>query len=415
MKGKLIWLLSAVTAASCLTACVPSSETNGITLTLMGNKSDLNKSYMTSIFEQYETETGNKLNIIAYEDAEFESAAMEQMKTKNAPDILLHFHNADLAQFDVENRFVALNDQSWTADLTDSARAYCTDKDGDLLGLPFWESSVSGCYYNKTILDDLGLRPATSQAEFDVLCEALSETGYTPICWPADGCSWMMQFGLDPLFADDPARLEQLNSGAINYADIPEVTGMVQWVSDAASKGWFGQNYLMTGWDDISPALASGDAVMTFIWDTWFYTDFEKDGTYTIDDFALMPVFLNTVDSGTYEGGNLNMMMVAKSSKHPKEALDFLAFCATPEHYNAAFAGVSTVSCFRGQTTNIQSKMVTDASASIAANERVSTASSQIIGYSAEDVAESFNEMFRGNITVAECVAEMDAKRHAAS
>ena len=47
--------------------------------------------------------------------------------------------------------------------------------------------------------------------------------------------------------------------------------------------------------------MASGECVMINIWDTWFDTDLEKDGTYSKEDFALMPVFMNTEPSGTYE------------------------------------------------------------------------------------------------------------------
>lgn len=76
--------------------------------------------------------------------------------------------------------------------------------------------------------------------------------------------------------------------------------------------------------DDISPTPANGDAVFVFIWDTWFDTDFQDGGKYTRDDFALMPVFMNTVDTGTYEGGNLNMLMVNKNS--PKLDIQFCSF-----------------------------------------------------------------------------------------
>ncbi len=411
-KRSLLLVLLALSAALLLTSCGgkdAASDEN--TLTVMGKRTDLEKSYMTSIFQQYEQATGNELEIIAYEDAEFETAAARQFAEGHVPDVFLHFHNADLSRFNVEENFYPLNDEPWAADLTDSARAYCEDKAGRLLGLPFWESSVSGCYYNKTILNELGLRPAATQTEFDTLCQALAETGYTPICWPADGCTWMPQFGLDPIFADDAALLEKLNKNEIGYADIPAVTDMVQWLSDAAQKGWFGPDFLEIGWDAISPALGSGQAVMTFIWDTWFYTDLAGDGKYTVDDFALMPVFMGTADSGTYEGGNLNMMMLNKNSPKLDMAREFLAFCADPENYNVAFDGIATVNCFTGQTTNIQSPMVTDASASIAANERVSTAATRIVGYSAEDVSAALDDLFRGRTDVAGCVKRMDDLR----
>ena len=150
---------------------------------------------------------------------------------------------------------------------------------------------------------------------------------------------------------------------------------------------------------------------MTLIWDTWFYTDFTSDGPYTVDDFAVMPVFLGTAEEGTYEGGNLNMMMVNRDSPRREAALDFLAFCATPENYNAAFDGIATVNCFQGQTTNIQSHMVTDAAASIAEHQRVSTTASKLVGYSGDDMVAAMGELFAHRTDVPGCVALMDQYR----
>ncbi len=411
MGKKIISLIPVLAIVLTLGSCAAGGDSEKVTLSIMGKQSDLNKSYMTSIFQQYEEETGNKIEVIAYEDEEYETSAAKDFKSGKAPDIFMHFHNADLNRFDVKDNFYYLNNEKWVSDLTDGARAYCTDADGNLLGLPFWENSVSGCYYNKTLLDSLGLKPASTQAEFDVLCQALADTGYTPICWPANGCSWMPQFGLDPIFADNPELLEKLNNNEISYSDIPEVRDMVKWISDAADKGWFGNDFTKIGWDDISPSIGSGDAVMTFIWDTWFDTDFEPGNKYSADDFALMPVFMNTTDGGTYEGGNLNMMMVNKNSENLKSAIEFLEFCAAPENYNKAFDGISTVNCFKGQTTNIQSKTVTDAAVSIAEKERVSTAATRINGYSADDVASLFNMMFDKKTDVDGCVRLMDEYR----
>ncbi len=411
VRSRWALILCAVFLVLSLTSCAaPSARTSGVTLTIMGKKSDMEKSYMRCVFDRYREKTGNELKLVEFEDAEFEEKASRAFSEGSAPDILMHFHNADLNRFDVSANFLPLNDQPWMEDLTDSALAYCLSADGDLLGLPFWESSVSGCYYNKTLLDGLGLKPAATQAEFDMLCQALMSIGMTPICWPQNGCTWMYQFPLDPLFADDPERLEQLNGGQISYADIPEVVDMARWIQSAAKNGWFGEDYMNTGWSDIGEKLGSGEAVMTFIWDTWFYTDFEG-GKYTKEDFALMPVFLNTVDGGTYEGGNLNMMLVNRNGEQVDKALEFLSFCAEPENYNAAFDGISTVSCFRGQTTNIQSQMVQDAAASIAEKERVSTAASRIVGYSADDVAAAFDSLLRGEIDAEGCVARMDEYR----
>lgn len=411
-KARFFGLTFSILLALLLTGCGEKQD-DSVTITVMGRNSDLAKSYMTSIFQQYEEATGNKIKPVPFEDAKFEETAAEKFAEGDVPDIFMHFHDSDLSRFDVEENFLYLNDQKWVDELTDSTLAYCMDENGNVMGLPYWENSVSGCYYNKTILDSMGLKPAATQAEFDVLCQALADTGYTPICWPTIGCSWMVQFALDPVLADNPELLTKLNNNEITYAEIPEVTKMVEWIANAADKGWLGaeNDYLDWNIDNIDPVMSSGEAVMTFLWDTWFYTDLSKDGKYTVDDFALMPVFLNTAANGTYEGGNLNMMMVNKNGEHIDTCLDFLSFCAEPQNYNVAFDGISTVNCFKGQTTNIQSPMVTNAADSIAENLRASTTASKMIGYSNDDVTVALDSLFRKQTDVAGCVQMMDEYR----
>lgn len=418
MIKKLAFILLCVFTLSAFFGCTedaPPDVEDPNALVIMGKKTDMEKTYMKKIFDLYKKKTGKGLRIVEIEDSVYESAAADKFDKGEKPDIFFHFNNSDLNRFNVSENFYYLDDQPWTDDLAKGADNYCRDGEGHLLGLPFWESSVSGCYYNKTLFKTIGANPAYTQAQFDSLCQFIARRNITPICWPGDGCSWMYQFALDPVFADEPdgpALLAALNAGETSYADIPAVTAMAEWIVGAKDKGWFGSDYATVGWDRISEKLSSGNAAMVFIWDTWFYTDF-VEGKYKKEDFALMPVFMGTEDEGTYEGGNINMMMANKNSDKLAEALDFIAFCATPEHYNYAFENISTVSCFKGQTTNIQSHMITDkyTAESIAAKERVSTASTRIIGYSADNVAAIFNRLLAGEINVKQTIEQLDADR----
>ena len=397
---------------------VPTEPDDGkVTLTIMGKKADMEKTYLQRIFQLYEQRGGCRLRIISMDDADasYDAAVLEDFSSGEAPDILFHFNDSGLNALNVNEQFVCLDEEEWASDLTDSAKACCQNSEGHLLGLPFWENSVSGCYYNKTILDALGLRPAATQAEFDALCQALRSIGYTPLCWSFRTCHWNYQFALDPIFADDPELLVRLNKNEITYAGIPAVRDMVDWLAAAEEKGWFGEGYADRDWDDLSHAMAFGECVIINIWDTWFDTDLEEGGTCTKEDFALMPVFMNTAPSGTYEGGNLNMMMVNKQGGHVEEALEFLSFCAQSEHYNKAFDGISTVSRFNGQTTNIQSDMVTAALGSISLHERASTANPKIIGYTQQEMGAAVQKLFQGEVDAAGCVALMGEYRTAAA
>lgn len=233
--------------------------------------------------------------------------------------------------------------------------------------------------------------------------------------WSADGCYWMFQFGLDPVFADNPDLLEKLNKNEITYADIPAVVDMVKWLDNANRQGWFNADYANTKYEDIKTALGNGDAATVFIWDSWFSMNMREGGQYSAEDFALMPVFMNTAPMGTYEGGNMGMFLVNKDSERLELALDFLSFCAVPENYNIAFDGIATVKSFKNQVTHVQLDMVTDAMPSIEANQRVSTAWPKIIGYDQTDVGTAILELFQNKLDVDGCIALMDERRIAAA
>lgn len=392
-----------------LAGCQTDASTIGDNLTVWVKNTDY-RDYVKDVFELYQEETDNKLEVKIIDDDEFSKDVVKAFQNGSAPDVLLCYNDSELEKIGVEENFLVLNDQTWADSLMSGARSYCDDGNGNLIGLPFWESSVSGCYYNKTVLSQLGLKPASTQAEFDMLCQAIKSVGYTPLFW-GDNCGWMYQFGLDPIFADDPSLLQKLNSGEINYVDIPQVHEMVQWIYDAYEKGWLGDPKNKS-YEDVSESVASGDAIMVDIWDTWFATDFVA-GKYTADDFAVMPIFMGTSEAGTYEGGNLNMMLVNKNAKHLDEAIGFLEFCAQPEVYNKVFYDVPSAKVFTNQNTIITSDMVVNASDSISKLERVSTANPKILGYSQEDMTVAFNALFNGEVTVEGCVAMMDDLRKA--
>lgn len=404
----IIALVCAVALIAGLGACSQqkqSAQTDNLSIVI---KDDDMRDYIDIAINMFEEETGNQVDLIIYESEEFDDKVKEAFAQGEGPDILLHYNNSLLEAIGLDH-FLVLNDQAWVDDLMDGSRAYCNDHDGNLLGLPFWESSVSGCYYNKTILEGMGLRMATTQSEFDTLCETLKSVGYTPLYW-GNKCGWFYQLGLDPIFADNPDLLKQLNDDEISYADIPEVRSMVQWIYDANEKGWLYGTTNESDLADASEPLADGEVVMVDIWDTWFEESFEPE-KYSTSDFAIMPVFMGTADKGTYEGGNLNMMLVNKDGVHRDQAIEFLEFCASPSTYNKAFDGVPTGKVFKGENTNLTSDMIASAESSIASLQRVSSAEPKILGYSQEDLITCFSMLFKGEIDVDGCIAMMDEMR----
>ena len=173
-------ILPSILLAFCLVlSFAGGSLAQGETITLMGISVDLSHNYMTSIIRQYEEKTGNKVDIISIDASNFDTIATSKFATGDIPDIFQHFNDSNINNYDVANNFYYMNDQPWVEDLTTGALDYSSDGEGNLLGLPFWESSVSGCFYNKTLFAELGLEPAATQEEFDQLCQTLTDKGYT--------------------------------------------------------------------------------------------------------------------------------------------------------------------------------------------------------------------------------------------
>ena len=50
---------------------------------------------MSKIFDKYKRDTGNNINVIEYEDSEFEIKASQKFTEGEIPDLFMHFNNAD--------------------------------------------------------------------------------------------------------------------------------------------------------------------------------------------------------------------------------------------------------------------------------------------------------------------------------
>lgn len=387
------------------------------TLTVLAKEEDISKSYMTALFDLYTKKTGKRIKTLAVKSARFAEVTNRMFAEGKIPDILFHFNDTDLLRLDTKKNFLYLNEEEhpWIKELDDTALSYAKDTSGNVIGLPFWESSVSGCYYNKKLL--AGYKIPATQTEFDNLCRELKKVGDTPLYWSANFCNWMFQFAIDPVFANNPSLLEELNADKKSYADIPAMRSMAEWFITARDNGWFNVDFAKSGESELKEAMTSGKAAMVFVWDNWIIES--MNGKYKADDFGIMPVFMGTASHGTYEGGNLNMFLLNKNGKKSALAVDFLKFCAAPANYNVAFDGVSTAGCFKNHTTNVQSAMVTENIASVNNLLTPSTAWPKIIGYRQDDVGEAFKRLMEGKFNplteVDDCLRFMDELRRKAA
>lgn len=391
-----------------------SKSSDGVTISLYMNADDLSKPYIQRIIEMYEESSGNTIDQQGLDRDNAETIALTKFTTGDIPDLYVHFGNCNLENFNPKENFVDWSEAEWVTDIRDSILPQATYEDM-VVGLPFWEASNSGCLYNKEIFKELGLKQPANQKEFDEVCSKLLENGIQPIylaaadAWPIE-----YQFALDPVMEANPEYVDKLNAKEMTYADIPEFKSMCEWFQMAAKKEYFGKNYASDTWDYANEVLGTGEAAMMFCWDTWLDTDYDSESyDYAGTDFGIMPVFMGTCDEGTYEGGNVNLILANKNGENVEAAKDFINFCANPDNYNKAFDGISTAAVFKGQTTNVNSAQYEENKESVDKLLRPSCAQPKIIGYNGTEGGKALLQLMSGDITVDECIKLIDEDRMA--
>lgn len=197
---------------------------------------------------------------------------------------------------------------------------------GSLYGMPAARSSLIGLYYNKSILDKLGLPVPTSIAEFEKDCQAIKAAGEIPIAYGSQdkGSSTAILFAVQDLYASAKKIGNFVySSGSVPIAD----TGIVKAATDIkkwGDAGWFSPNYAGIQYADAQSAFLAGNGAFRF----------EYTGSLAFSDAQKQSfgyVQLAQADGGQLVGTGASAanLSISAKSKHPNQAAAFLDFMAS--------------------------------------------------------------------------------------
>lgn len=369
---------------------------------------DLDRIYMQRAFERYEKLTGNKINIVTFQQDKFESVVIDALVDgRNMPDLILSYGGTNIDRFDPDKNFYDFSSAPWVKDLT-ATSINKTIYHGKIIGLPHWESSISGIVYNKELFKKFNIPVPSTQAEFMNACKILKANGVIPMYLPYQVSSMMLyQFPMDSILSDQDL-LNKLNKGEISYSDIPEMATIVQWYRNMSDLGYFGDDYLKNDWKGMSDALSSRRYAMMLCWDTWLYTDFKGNPA----EFGIMPAFMGTPQNGVFEGPNQALLIVNRRSVNLNAALNLITFLADPYNYNAAFSGIYTAPIFKNQTTSISTPQYVAAEKSIENNFVESVTWMRLKGFAQTDAVVIQKYMTaQPGYSLEQCLRDLDSLR----
>jgi raffinose/stachyose/melibiose transport system substrate-binding protein len=264
---------------------------------------------------------------------DYEPQMKVRLAARNPPDIWAT-HGWSLLRY---SQFLApLQDEPWAENFDPVLDPVMKNADGEFFALPV-TTSASGLIYNRTVLEEAGVDPA-SLTSWDALAdaaEAVKANGVVPfsLAGSKDGSAgnlvdWIAPGG----FTDD--ELDGMRDGEFPEGAYADLLGVLETMQ---GDGWTNVDYTSATGDDMARSLAEGssafalstNALVTLAW------------TYNPDaDLSYMPV--PPLDGGDpyLIGGEDTAFGVAKDGDNVETAKEYLAFLAQPENMSALAAAV---------------------------------------------------------------------------
>lgn len=326
----------AVTATGCSRGGSTSSS-DGESLEFFLNMGADSAQYqaLSKIIDAYEGESGVSITATTGGDT-YEDQMKVRLASGDIPD-LFSTHGWSLLRY---SEFLKpLTDETWAADVNPALDSAMRDADGNIFAFP-GETDVAGILYNKDVLDQIGVDPAsiTSWEAFDSAAESLAAQGTVPIYISGkdQGSAGILA---DFLAADTFTEAEQTQMQEGTFVDSAYAL-MLDKVHGWQQNGWFNPDYSSASRDDMARALADGTTGFEIAQNAILSNAF----TYNPDaNLGFIPLPPTLSDEPYLVGGEgVDSFGVSKTSQNKEAALKFLDYLAQPE--NAAALAESTAS-----------------------------------------------------------------------
>jgi raffinose/stachyose/melibiose transport system substrate-binding protein len=326
--------LIAAAGMSLMLECGTAAKAAGVTLTVWHNTQDTQG--VLALYKAYEKASGNKLSFVDIPADGFETATLTRWASGDRPDILeYHPGLADLEHFNPSQNFVDLSNEAFVkqSSIYDiGGRA----SDGKVYAAITTFPETWGVYYNKKVLADHSLQPATTFEQLKVQCGVLSKAGITTM-HEAGASGWPV--AVEPLlYASTSARPGYVadvmaHKAKFNDPDSPLLAGFKDW-SDRKAAGCFNNDMTTATFEAGAKAVYEGKAAYQMIHSNIaaVYLDEAGGDKAKLDEKVGFLGIGAKEQKTTVDAGPIGTYMVPKTGDSAKEAaaLDFIRFVTGP-------------------------------------------------------------------------------------
>lgn len=341
----------AAIAAALSSQLVASGHAAGVTLTVWHNTSD--PAAVTALYSAYEKASGNKLNLVDIPADGMEATVLTKWASGDRPDIL-EFHpiSSTLDQLNASQNLIDLSGEDFVKQ-SDIYEIGGRASDGKVYAAITTFPETWGLYYNKKVLADHGLKPATTFEALKAQCAVLSKDGIATLheagasAWPvAVQVLIYASSAASPTYVADvlnhKAKLDDPNS--------PIVAGIKSWL-DLKAAGCYNSDLTTATFEQSTHAVYTGKAAYQLIHSNMapVYLDEAKGDAKALDAAVGFTGIGATTPSTTVSPGPIGTYLLPKTGDVKKQAaaLDFVRFVTGPG-YAAYIAQSGTFPIIKG-------------------------------------------------------------------
>ncbi|WP_422934462.1 ABC transporter substrate-binding protein [Sinomonas sp. P47F7] len=327
-----------------LTGCsgVGAGAGSGTTITFLVNNSDTAVAAAQELSKEF-TAANPDIQVDVQtrpQGSDGDNTIKTKLATGDMADVFEYNSGSLFQQINPEQKLVAVTDQSYMSDVSDSFKPVVT-ANKQVYAVPFGGGNSGAVLYNKKVYAKLGLSVPKTWAEFMSNSQKIKAAGIAPIIQTYKD-TWTSQLFVLGDFANvakaEPNFAADYTANKAKYASDPAAIKGFQHQEQAAKAGLFNKDFASATYQQGLDMLANGDGAQYPIL-TSALAGIKASNPDQINDIGMFPLPGDDASKNALTVWFPSGVYIPKSSKHVAEAEKFQAFIASKQGCDAQTKG----------------------------------------------------------------------------